>query len=198
MNESISSIDFYTQFAKETNRTITKSEAYYPFVFSTRVPQTKRTIAIPYDKLQELYFLGFNDPKKFGKSSFFSGVFFKSSVPKAVEISVKKRYLIDRLNPFANQSNTKTGTDFDAKAIIHSTAETGNEWLMNPKIQEIILRLFNLDERIIIGLNQVDLDFEPSLSNCSNFGVYLNDWIFETDKIEQLFDLSLQIKTMVK
>ncbi len=199
MTETINSIDFFTQFANETQRKISFTESAVPMHFMNRIPITKRTISIPLNDSNNIFLLCFNDPKNLAKHPFYCGIFFKSTVSREFELSIKKRFFIDRINPFKNQNKRhKTKTPFDSKAIIETNNHSDLAWLMNGDIQKIITDLFTIDQRITVGYNLIFPNFEESLMNKSTFGIFIDDWIFDKEKIEQIIDKALVLKTMLK
>ena len=199
MTETINSIDFFTQFANETQRKISFTESAVPMHFMNRIPITKRTISIPLNDSNNIFLLCFNDPKNLAKHPFYCGIFFKSTVSREFELSIKKRFFIDRINPFKNQNmRHKTKTPFDSKAIIETNNHSDLAWLMNGDIQKIITDLFTIDQRITVGYNLIFPNFEESLMNKSTFGIFIDDWIFDKEKIEQIIDKALVLKTMLK
>lgn len=199
MTDSINSIEFFTQFANETKREITSTESAVPMHFLNLTPITKRTISIPFNDSNEIFLLCFNDPKNLSKHPFYCGIFFKSSVSREFELLIKKRYFIDRINPFNLQKNRfKTKTSFDSKATIETNNHSDLAWLLNKDLQQIIAELFTIDQRINIGYNQIFPDFEETLKNKSTFAIFIDDWIFDTEKIEKLFEKAVELKAMIK
>lgn len=199
MTETDNSIDFFTQFANDTHRKISFTESAVPMHFLNRIPITKRTISIPFNELNDLFLLCFNDPKNLSKHPFYCGVFFKSTIPRVFELSIKKRFFIDRINPFNIEKNRYlTNTTFDSKAIIQTNHSFDLTWLMNKDIQNIITEIFSIDQRISIGYNLLFPDFEESLTNESTFGIFIDDWIFDSKKIEHLFEKAVELKKMIK
>jgi hypothetical protein len=199
MSEPINSIDFFTQFANETHRKITFTKSAVPMHFLNTTPITKRTISIPLNESNEIFLLCFNDPKNLAKHPFYCGVFFKSTVSREFELSIKKRFFLDRINPFNIQKNRfKTKTSFDSKAIIETNNHSDLAWLMNGEIQKIIIELFSIDQRITVGYNLIFPNFEESLKDKPTFGIFVDDWIFDKDKIEQLFEKAVALRTIIK
>lgn len=199
MTESINSIEFFTRFANETHRKITFTESAVPMHYLNKIPITKRTISIPFNDSNDVFLLCFNDPKSLTKHPFYCGMFFKSTVSKEFELSIKKRYFIDRINPFNLQKNRfKTKTSFDSIAIIETNDHSDLAWLLNDDIQKIITELFSIDQRITVGYNLIFPNFEESLKDKPTFGIFIDDWIFDKEKIEQLFEKAAVLKTMIK
>jgi hypothetical protein len=195
----MNSVDFFTTFAHETNKKINFSEHSNPQFYRNQIPLTKRTISIPYNDHNEVFLLCYNDPKSFAKHPFYCGVFFSSSVSIDFEMAIKKRFFIDKINPFNLQKNRlKTHTPFDSEVIIEGGTDADLSWLMNSELQEIFSELFTIDQRMIIGYNQTRPDFEESLIGKPTFGIFIDDWIFDQEIIEKLFKMALIIKKKIK
>ncbi len=199
MSETFNSIDFFTNYAEETHRTINCHETVVPITAFNKISLSKRNISIPYNDDKELFLLCYNNPKEFSNYPFYCGIFFSSTVAKDFELSVKKLFFIDRINPFNVAKNRyKTNTPFDSKAIIKTSDGSAPVWLLNDDLQQVINKLFKIDQRITVGYNLVHPDFEESLKGKSTFGFLIDDWIFDTDKIEQFFELALKFQKLVK
>lgn len=199
MSEIFNSIDFFTKYAEETHRTINSHEIIVPVTAFNKISLSKRSISIPYNDDKEIFLLCYNNPKEFSKYPFYCGIFFSNTVAKDFELSVKKLFFIDRINPFKfNKNRYKTNTSFDSKAIIETNDGSSPVWLLNNDLQQVINKLFKIDQRITVGYNLVHPDFEESLKGKSTLGFLIDDWIFDTDKIEQFFELALKFQKLVK
>ncbi len=199
MNESFNSIEFFTKYASETHRSIKSYELEIPVTAFNKIALSKRHISIPYDQNKELFLLCYNNPQNFSKHPFYCGIFFQSIVFIEHELTIKKLFFIDRINPFNfTKHRFKTNTSFDSKVIIETNDESEPLWILNHELQKFILELFEIDQRITIGLNLIHPDYEESLLGKSTFGIFIDDWIFDTKKIEKLFEIALRLKKIIK
>ncbi len=202
MTEISSSIAFYIDFAKSTGREIEYKEIPYPSNFVERVVYQKRTVLIPMDLEKRDLFLSYYDPKGFSERNFYSGVFSNIDKLNQKRITIKKKYLIHRINIFQSKKGLITiGNNFDKEILIESDTSENQEinFLNDYEIQGLILDLFKIDERLRIGLNDLRNNFETSLKDTSNIGIYLiQDWLFDREKIESIYRIFLKLRALIE
>ena len=113
---------------------------------------------------------------------------------------IRKKDILDKLNPFLSQKIFKTDCEsFDSKTIISGTDYSiVGKYFVNSKIQNLILDSLNFDEGIIVGINECNLDFVPAFKDKSNFGIFSRQkWIVDTYIIEELFAKIEQFKEQI-
>jgi len=201
MDDKKTAIEILVEFAKRTNRQVEFTEKAYPSSALHPVTYHRRTLYIPNNVSKTSYFVCFGDSKEFGKHATFSGVFFPVEVPTSTFIEVRKKDFMDKLNPFLNKKNHTTGyRNFDSKVII-----TGNDpravykIFDKSKIRELTLKVFDLDNGLIVSINGDEINFVPGLKGKSYFGIYsIQEWILDRSFIEKMFVLIEEFRETIR
>ena len=194
-----SSIQKLQDFAKKTGREIKFSEGSYSSNAMQPIVYHKRQVYVKNHPNSNTYFACFSDPKKVGVAHC-SGVFFSLPVSKSTKISLRKKFVTDKLNFFSKQESNKTGNQaFDSKVVFEEFQSTGSDRIFtNARVQETIKNALDFDMRLRVGVNGVDMSFVPELNGESHFGIYTTqDWFVEPEKIEMLFKLVEKIRTYI-
>lgn len=200
MENNQSTIDFFTEFAKSTNRKIYTSETPYPGTFVYGVTEHKRIIIIPNTQEELSFLIGYHDPKSFNKNELYFGVFCSLNISTNKTLIIRKKDILDKLNPFLSQKIFKTDCEsFDSKTIISGTDYSiVGKYFVNSKIQNLILDSLNFDEGIIVGINECNLDFVPAFKDKSHFGIFSRlKWIVDMTIIEDLFTKIEKIREQI-
>ncbi len=187
MNEEKSSIEILKEFARRTHRRVEYSEKSYPDVYP--VTFHRRTLYVPDNEFESSYYVCFHDSKEMGEYNLFSGVFTSIDVPLSTEAKVRKKDILDKLNPKIKKHSYKTGSNFDSKAVIMGNdADRIKRIFSKSSIQKIALKVFEPEEVFFIGINVLDVDFVPGLKGKSHFGIFTTrKWILDKEMIEKLF-----------
>jgi len=201
MSEEKTAVEELIEFAKKTNREINYSDKGY--VASGFNPRTlKKSHAVIFDSQKGGgYFINYSDMVARGDSAMYSGFFFPIDVPSTSVINVRQKNILDKLNPFLKQSDYKTqSSDFNSKVVFTENDERSTTKIFNNQgIQDLVLEIFNLDPRIKIGVNHIDVGIVPQLKNKSTLGIYiLEQWLLEDALIEKLFGLMEKFKNKIQ
>ncbi|MCX6232207.1 MAG: hypothetical protein NTZ33_11755 [Bacteroidetes bacterium] len=187
--ENPSAIDKLIAFTEKTNRKIYFAEYMYPGILSKNANH-KRTVYIP-DTAEELIFLiAYQDPKSMSENELFFGAFFPISISTSSTMNIRKKDIIDKINPFLKHKIFKTGTEqFDASAIISGNDETlVSKYFLQYNMQNLVLDSLDISNAINIGINELDLDFVPAFKNKSHIGIFTRQkWLVDNAIIEKLF-----------
>lgn len=198
--ENKSTIELLSDFAVQTNRKIYSTEVLYPSTAVHRITLHKRTVFIP-DTDEELSFLvGYHDPRSFSENELFFGVFFKTSLPSTLSFDIRKKDILDKLNPFLAKKIFKTGSNqFDSSAVITGNDNIKTNQVLNDRVlQNLILELLEVRECLNIGLNEVNLNFVPNFVGSSNFGVFTKQaWFVDHEIIQNLFVQIRQLEKLI-
>jgi hypothetical protein len=185
-----STITILKKIAESTGREIYYTEQPYESSFYNRVILHKRTVYLPGDGQRKTFLIGFSDPKKFDSNEIFFGVFFPVRIPADKKLLIRKKDILDRMNPFAGKDAIKSGIPFfDRNTVIKGNDTALINFLFNePDNAKVILNSLQLFDAVRVGFNEVDIDFIPEFKETSNFGIFsLQKWILDTRIIEALF-----------
>lgn len=187
MNEEKSSIEILKEYASRTNRKIEYDEKIYPNTY--QVIFHRRTLFIPNNESGSSYFVCFQDNREMGEYRQFSGVFIPIEVPVTLEARIRRKDVLDKLNPKTKKRSIHIDSSFDSKFILMGNDDARIKKLFfNFTVQQLIIKMFELEDVMFIGINNVNTDFVPGLKGTSNLGVYTTQkWILERDEIEKLF-----------
>ena len=112
---------------------------------------------------------------------------------------IRKRDILDKLNSLFKENKFKTGiSSFDAQVVTEANLKQRTfNIFSNANIQNLVLDSFKIDQRMKVGINEINIDFVPQLKGKSHFGIYItDDWIFDAQKIEKLFELAEKFRNL--
>ena len=197
MEEDKSAIEILKDFALNTGRKIEFSEKHYPTRISHR-GFSHVSHAIVSDKLnQNEYFVSYSDSRGFGDNANYSGFFFLMDAPAASTIKIRKKNVLDKLNPFFKQNRFSSRySEFNTKVVIEENdIALTNRIFSNTLTQELTREILNLDDRIRVGVNNINVDIVPVLKGKSTFGIYLaGEWLLNETILEKLFRFTINTK----
>lgn len=189
MEKDKSAQDVLKEFAKSSDREFEYKEAPYHSAMMSKITYHRRKIYIPNGKS---FYVCFADSKEVGPKALFSGVFMPYEAPLSTTMEIRKKDVLDKLNPFGKKNQCKTGIpSFDSLVRITSNEPAAVKRIFQDRnIQHLVRDAFKLDPVIIIGINDLDLGFVPELKGKSHLGVFTQqEWIIDGGKIEKLFNL---------
>ncbi len=193
MEDKTSAQGILKVFAKNTGRSFEFKEEPHPSAdMISKITYHRRYLYIPENSNNSCYFVCFADSKEMGPKALFSGVFMPFDVPKTTTLDVRKKDILDKLNPFGKKNICKTGTPtFDTQYQISSNDHTAVKRIFqNRGIQNLVADAFKLDGVIQVGINDVDVEFVPGLKGKSQLGIYTRqEWITDERMIEKMFGL---------
>lgn len=200
METEKSEIEILKEFAHRSNRKIEFSEKNYKV--GTIKPRyfVKSHVEIHDNNDNSLAFISYGDTQAFGDNAIYSGLFFPISSPNSSKILIRKKNILDKINPLLKQSNHSDGfSDFNSRVVIidNDYAET-TKLFGNIEVQYLVNEAFSLDERIRIGINNFDIDVSLELKGQSHFGVFMTQqWFLEKAVIEQLFTIADKLRRLM-
>ena len=200
MESEKSEIEILKEFAHRSNRKIEYSEKTYKV--GTIKPRyfVKSHVVITDNEDSSLAFVSYGDTQAFGDNTIYSGLFFPISSPNSSKILIRKKNILDKLNPFLKHSNHSDGfSDFNSSVVItdNDYAET-TKIFGNKEVQYLTKKAFNLDERIRVGINNFEIEVLPDFKGQSHFGVYMTEqWFLDDAVIEQLFTIADKFKRLM-
>ncbi|WP_421920602.1 hypothetical protein [Marinifilum sp.] len=200
MKNEESSIEKLKDFASKTHRKINCCEKLHPSNSLHPVSYYRRFISIPENDEKQVFFACFADSRKLDHFFSYSGVFFPIDVATETKICIRKMKVFDKMNLFSKKIHYKTGINaFDSQVVFEDFTAIGtNQIFTNTKIQEVILKVFDFDMRLKVGVNMLNIDFIPELKGKSHIGIYLtNEWYSDFSMIELLFNLAERLKSRV-
>jgi hypothetical protein len=188
--EPKTALDELREFAGNTKRKIVTDQIEYPNNLAERITHTRKTVCIQDTADESCFLAGYHDPKAFGDKELWFGVFFTSSLPEKQSFVIRKKDILDKLNPFPGSTVFKTGTNsFDSRVCISGTdPDLMTRILGSSGLQQKILEIFPISPNLYFGLNNHDNGFIPAFQNTSVLGIYTNrKWITDAEILEELF-----------
>jgi len=201
MKDEKSTLQILKDFAEQSGRNIKVLEEPHSSTSLHPVTYHSRKVCIPNNKKQTSYFLYYQEPKDVSEYAMFSGVFIPIYLPSSIKIKIRKKDLLDRVNPFLKKKIYETGNqNFDSQVVI-----TGNDKVSikrifgNINIQNYVLKAFEIIEGLTIAVNEVKLNFVPGFESESNLGIFSShEWILDKYTIESLFELIEELRREIK
>ncbi|MDQ2180391.1 hypothetical protein [Marinifilum sp. D714] len=197
MQKEKSAIEKLKDFALKTHRKIDFSKKVYPSNALHPLTYQRRFVSIPGNDFKRVFFACFRDSRRLDNFSIYSGVFFPIDVSGDTKICVRKKHILDKMSLFGKKKYYKTGTNtFDSQVVFDEFTAIGtNKIFTNNKIQNLILKVFDFDGRLRVGINMLNLDFITELKGRSFIGIYTTQgWYTNSSEIEILYDLADQLQ----
>lgn len=198
MTNDTPDIAILKNFAKSINRKIFIEESQYQHSAIHPVRYHRRKVYLNFEDDIPIYFACFGDSRDFSKYANYSGVFLDTDFPLNSTFKIRKKDVLDKINPFLRNNSFQTGNrNFDSNIVIEGKNSLSTISLLESRdIQSIIKEVFDFDQLVYFGLNDVKPDFVPTFANKSTIGFYkVNDWIIKTEKIIYIFE---QLKSIQK
>jgi hypothetical protein len=199
--EEKTTIEELKEFAKKTNRKINFDDKIY--VASGINPRNlvKEHVIISSSTNDEPYFVNYCDMAAIGDNAMYSGFFFPIEFSSSTLIQVRQKNILDKVNPFFKKSKfTTQSKKFDSKVFIEENDErSAGKLFYSQSTQSLILDIFDLDPRIKLCVNHINVDIVSELKNKSTLGIYITEqWLLEDGIIEKLFSLVGKLKTKLQ
>lgn len=199
--EEKTNIEILEEFAKNTNREIFYTEEEYPVSFIRKIPKYKRTVYIPMNKEESIYFILYGDPfSKIGVDTFFCGMYFPINVPLPTKLNFRKKDVLDKVNPFTRKEIVKTGNRFfDSKVVTR-----GNDFklihsmLVDKQFQKTIIDSFKMKGLFYFSINETNVDFVEKFKGKSHFCIYNpQNWVLDFSIVEKWYKMIEEIRTIL-
>ncbi len=198
MENEKTAIESLDEYAKQTGRKAEINEYSYPIVRGIR--HFRRSISIPDSEVKDTYFVSFQDTKEFGKYELYSGMFFP--VPKAqkLKVTAQKKSVLNKLNLLKKDDRFRTGnSSFDSKVLIKaSNSNKAHPFFKSKRVQELIVKALELDPKLHISINAMDITYVEALKGKAAFGIFIpRKWILDTSVIDQLFNITKELNQLI-
>ncbi|MEA3317566.1 MAG: hypothetical protein U9R54_06375 [Bacteroidota bacterium] len=143
MEEEKSAIELLKDFAKKTGRQINISEKRHPSIGIKGRVFHKNYAIISDKKNHNGYFVNYFDAKQFDDNAKYSGFFFSIDAPSTSKIQIRKKNILNKLNPFFKKNRfTSRYQDFDSQAIItENDLNLTSNIFRNRKFQNLTLKV---------------------------------------------------------
>lgn len=189
-------IELLQDYAKSSKRKITIKETAYPEpnIVIRKFIKYKRTAYTVLNDLEKSFLVWFYDYHvPIVEQSIYCGAFIPLSIPKEVQIHIRSKTILHKLQLFGKNEYIKTGSStFDSKVLV-TTNETqeAKRLLSKAKIQKAILKALALDPAICISVNEKNINFVPQLKNQSYISILRPGfWYVENKEIDSLIRVS--------
>lgn len=191
-----SSIEELKEIAKRSHRKIEFQEFTKPANYLSKTPYSVRKVSIIDPNYPDIYFISMSNTRSFSDYAISAAFVFTCNISLENQLIIRKRNILDHLS-FKKPKTIYTGNSSFDKAIVSKTKkpEVFSQYFSHHKVQEKILDIFNMDERIHFCVNPLRVDFVSNLIDKSIMGFFLpNTWIFEPHRINLLFETTYKIK----
>ena len=190
-NRDESMFQWLARFAADTGREFISHETAYDGNFLHGTTLHKRIFHIAASPESPCYLVGYSDPKSLGINPLYFGVFFASRLPRHWHLKIRKKDILDKLNPFLRSSSVSSrNRQFDATAVITASEQgVATNLLATTDIHRLCADVFSLQPGFVIALNDVDTGFVPALNHSSVIGIFTTQaWLDDANLIENLFN----------
>jgi hypothetical protein len=198
---AMSNLQILQDFAKRTGRKIIANDVEYSSVPVKGIVYSKRMAWMPYNSEEEVFLVACNDMKDLSGKGFYFGVFISlPDVRTEIEVTAKKRDVLDRINPFAGKDRFLTSDDgFNKRTVVSGNVDDHlSHILNNRKFQEQMEKALNIADGMMMGVNYVNLDFVPALKGKSVMGFFvLQQWFVEDEILEQLLEIGKRVHSIL-
>lgn len=197
MENDNSALDILKLFAKSTQRQIITSEKQYAVKGIYARPFHVQYAIITSRTEPKIYFVNYSDSKKYGLNAMYSGFFFEINAPKESSIIIRKKSILDKLNPFSKKNIfSRKFHEFSSKVVAEGTdVDLATKIFDNMDIQDLTIKTLNLDQRIMLGLNNIEIDIIPELKNKSVFGFFIAEqWLLDNHKNSEFFKIIVEFR----
>jgi hypothetical protein len=184
-------------FAKRTGRTFHYNEKPLKTGPLVNITYNYRNLYIPNDHRESSFYVSRSNPQHFGNYENYSGVFIPINLPMAVNCTIRKKDILDKINPFFKPP-LKTGVQyFDAKTVVDGRGATEiRKFLKGSAVQELILKVLDVRETFRVLVNELDMSFIPGLKGQSSLGIVQpKEWVLDPSTIEKMFEIAEQLKS---
>lgn len=199
-NYQKTTIEKLAEYAKLTKRKIVFSEIAIPTSVLYGIARHKREVVIQNNEKSNCYYVCYKNPESFNEFAIYCGLFIPISISPSTKLNIKKKDILDKLNPFLAKKCLKIGnSNFDSKVIITSNNLTEIKRLFSStKIQNLVLKALNIQETINIGINEIDIEFSSELKGKTLLGIYNKQrWIVDSNFIEDIFKLGEEFNNLL-
>ncbi len=202
MEDNRSNIEVLKDFARRTNREIYYKEEEYPMSGYRKIPQFRYFVFIPINENKTSFFVLFSDPYyTIGQYTVFCGVF--TELPFQIEgkVNIRKRNIIDKLNPFEKRVNADfVSNRFSKNTVLFYEYESDlRKLLNNVMVEERILDVVDKSDLMHVSINEYNVDFVPELKGKTCLSVVNpQSWVFEDAEIEEYFKLVERVREHIK
>ncbi|MGE0091351.1 MAG: hypothetical protein AB7S40_02195 [Bacteroidales bacterium] len=181
-------IEVFNEFALKTKRQIFYTENQLQETKLLQSAMTKRTLYIPDKNGEQIYLIGYHNPKALENNDLFFGSFFPLSISNEKKLSIRKRFFFDNLTPFKKETFKLDNHYFDSQTIIKGNDKNiVKAFLSHYSVQTAILDSLRLADDINVGINCVNIDFIPEFNNKSNFGIFTKSkWVTDFEALDIL------------
>ena len=200
--EEPTNLEILTKFAKSTGRQIFNEEVIYPSSGGVRNYQkSKQIIYIPNDSTNSCFFIWLSDPfAKGGFATDICGAFIPLPSNIKAELNIRKRFFIDKLNPLSKSKHNIGSSNFQSNVVIKGDTEDSSikNLLSHSRVQNQIVKAFNIQELLNISINEFEIDFIPELKGKPYISIINpQTWCMEKQKIEDIFEYMEELKGLI-
>lgn len=193
MESEKSSIEILKSFARKDNWEFSASEKK----ISKRHGHTVRKVIL---QKNSTYFISEQTANE-NKYRLYSGIFIPVSKNNSFRLVLRKRDILDKLQFRKNKIRFKIGNSlFDSNVLIETNNDLETHKLLSSgKIQHEVLNFLNSQERLHIGVNEINPRLEDETSNKNFLSVFITmEWMYNADIITRSLKMAEMLSSKIK
>ena len=193
MESDKSSVDILKDIAKRADWEININEK----TINSRHGHRIRNVVIRNYEVRDSYFIS-AQTSNFDKYRTYSGAFFPIKGYDNYKLFIRKRDFTDKINFRKNKSRFKIGnSSFDSKVHIETNNDIETHKLLSSsKIQLEIIEYLNIADRLYVGFNEINPDFNKDMAGKKFLSVFMSlDWMLDRKLIDTAYKLGDRLRS---
>lgn len=193
MESDKTSVDILKNIAKRAGWEINIKEE----TINSRHGHRTRNVVIRNYEVRDSYFIS-AQMSNFDKYRVYSGIFFPVSGYDNYKLLIRKRDQLDKFSFRKNRLRFKIGnSSFDSKVQIDTNNDIDTHKLLSSlKIQLEIIEYLNTADRLYVGFNEINPDFNKDLEGKKFLSVFMAmGWMLDRKQIDKAYKLGDRLRS---
>ena len=193
MESDKSSVDILKNIAKRADWEFNVEEKS----FNPRYRNSERNVIIRNHQIKDSYFISAQS-NNFDKYRVYSGIFFPISGHNNYKLLIRQRDQLDKFSFRKNKLRFKIGnSSFDSKVHIETNNDIETHKLLSSsKIQLEIIEYLNTADRLYVGFNEINPDFNKDLEGKKFLSIFMAmGWMLDRKQIDIAYKLGDRLRS---
>jgi hypothetical protein len=200
MSTNLTGLETIQQYAETRALVSSFVEGDYPRGPLQPIAYHIRKITILDPRYPDLVMAMYNDSQGLTESSQYAGIFFNCNYSNDVKITVRNKDFLDRLAGRNSGKPSIFGDHETGKKVVVEN-KSGSFEIIKPqfaKTASLLPEIFKIHQLLRVGINDKNPSFVPELQSKSIAGIYiLNQWIFDFEQLDRLWDVAEELKLIL-